>query len=72
MSPKVALKKPLLDYFKMFYADYCFERVRAGLMCGYALLGPGHLLSPDMPFDAESGDRVLRNTIASIERNGHR
>ena len=38
-------------------------------MCGYTVLGPEHLLfGTDMPYDAEYGDRILRNTIASIER----
>jgi predicted TIM-barrel fold metal-dependent hydrolase len=41
----------------------------AGLTCGYTLLGADHLLfGTDMPYDAELGSRLLRNTIASIER----
>jgi predicted TIM-barrel fold metal-dependent hydrolase len=63
------LKKPLLDYFKMFYTDTALSGGTAGLMCGYTVLGPGHLLfGTDMPYDSEFGDRILRNTIASVER----
>jgi predicted TIM-barrel fold metal-dependent hydrolase len=41
----------------------------ARLMCGYALLGADHLLfGTDMPYDSEFGDRILRNTVASVER----
>jgi predicted TIM-barrel fold metal-dependent hydrolase len=40
-----------------------------GLTCGYAVFGPEHLLfGTDMPYDAEFGDRILRQTIESVER----
>jgi aminocarboxymuconate-semialdehyde decarboxylase len=63
------LEKPLIDYYKMFYTDTALSGGAAGLMCGYTVLGPEHLLfGTDMPYDAEFGDRMLRNTIASVER----
>ena len=63
------LEKPLIDYYKMFYTDTALSGGTAGLMCGYTVLGPEHLLfGTDMPYDAEFGDRMLRNTIASVER----
>jgi predicted TIM-barrel fold metal-dependent hydrolase len=69
MSNKVPLQRPLIDYYKMFYTDTALSGGTPGLMCGYTVLGPDHLLfGTDMPYDAELGDRILRNTIASIER----
>ena len=63
------LEKPLVDYYKMFYTDTALSGGTAGLMCGYTVLGPDHLLfGTDMPYDSEFGDRILRNTIASVER----
>ena len=64
-----SLQKSLIDYYKMFYTDTALSGGTAGLMCGYTVLGPDHLLfGTDMPYDAEFGDRILRNTIASVER----
>ncbi len=38
-------------------------------MCGYALFGPDHLLfGTDMPYDGQLGDRIVRNTIESVDR----
>jgi predicted TIM-barrel fold metal-dependent hydrolase len=38
-------------------------------MCGYTFFGPHRLLfGTDMPYDSEFGDRIVRNTIASVER----
>jgi predicted TIM-barrel fold metal-dependent hydrolase len=69
MRHEVRLEKPLIEYYKMFYTDTALSGGTAGLMCGYTVLGPEHLLfGTDMPYDAEFGDRILRNTIASIER----
>jgi predicted TIM-barrel fold metal-dependent hydrolase len=69
MRHEVRLEKPLIEYYKMFYTDTALSGGTAGLMCGYTVLGPEHLLfGTDMPYDAEFGDRILRNTIASVER----
>ena len=63
------LEKPLLDYFKMFYTDTALSGGVAGLMCGHAFFGAGRLLfATDMPYDAEFGSRLLRETIGSVEQ----
>jgi aminocarboxymuconate-semialdehyde decarboxylase len=63
------LRKPVVDYLKMFYADTAIYGYTPGLMCGYALLGAKHLLfGTDMPFDSQFGLRYTRETIESIER----
>jgi predicted TIM-barrel fold metal-dependent hydrolase len=63
------LPRPILDYYKSFYADTALNGSTAGLMCGYSFFGPGHLLfGTDMPFDGENGAIILRKTIESVER----
>lgn len=62
------LRRPLLEYFKMFYADTALSGSTAALMCGYAFFGTEHLLfGSDMPFDAEFGAMSVRKTIASVD-----
>ncbi len=62
------LKKPPLDYFRMFYADTVIQSTPA-LMCAYAFFGADHLLfGTDMPYDAQVGDVYTRETILTVER----
>jgi predicted TIM-barrel fold metal-dependent hydrolase len=65
---KSLLRKPPIDYFKMFYGDTALNGSAAGLMCGYRFFGADHLVfATDMPFDVEFGDRGTRKTIQSVE-----
>lgn len=60
--------KPILDYYKMFYADTALHGNVPALMCGYQFFGAQHLLfGTDMPFDAELGLFSVRKTVESIE-----
>jgi aminocarboxymuconate-semialdehyde decarboxylase len=62
------LKRPPIEYFKMFYGDTALNGSAAGLMCGYRFFGADHLVfATDMPFDVEFGDRGTRKTIQSVE-----
>jgi len=66
---KENLRKPTVDYIKMFYADTAIWGNTAGLMCSYALYGAQHLLfGTDFPYDNQWGLRYTRDTIASIEQ----
>ncbi len=66
---KENLRRPGVDYFKMFYADTAIYGSTAGLMCSYAFFGAGNLLfATDMPFDSQLGERYTRETIESVER----
>jgi predicted TIM-barrel fold metal-dependent hydrolase len=63
------LRKPVVDYLKMFYADTAIYGYTPGLMCGYVFFGAQHLLfGTDMPFDSQFGLRYTRETIESIEK----
>jgi len=64
------LKKEIVDYFKMFYADTAIYGNPAALMCGHDFFGPDHVLfGIDFPLgDIEHGDRNYRQTINAIEQ----
>jgi uncharacterized protein len=65
---KRALKKPPIDYFKMFYGDTALNGSLAALECGHKFFGTEHVLfATDYPYDNENGDRFTRETIDSIE-----
>lgn len=60
----VSLRRPPIEYFKMFYGDTALGST-AGLMCGYAFLGAEHIVfGTDMPYGGES---KLGQMISSVE-----
>ena len=62
------LKKPHLEYFKMFYADTALFGSLAGTVCGLAFFGVDQILfGSDSPFDPEKGPGYIRETIKIIE-----
>jgi aminocarboxymuconate-semialdehyde decarboxylase len=65
------LRRPLMDYYRMFYGDTAIHGYTPGLMCGYDFFGAEHILfATDMPHDSLGGDRYIRDTIAGVERMG--
>jgi predicted TIM-barrel fold metal-dependent hydrolase len=63
------LRKPIKDYFRMFYADTALHGNPPALMCGYDFYGADHILfATDMPHDSQGGDRNIRDTIAGVEK----
>lgn len=68
---RIGLKKPLVDYFRMFYNDTAIYGSTPGLLCSHAFFGTEHLLfGTDFPFDSQNGERYTRETIESIEKMG--
>ena len=62
------LTRAPIDYFKMFYADTALYGSVPGLMLAREFFGTDHLLfGTDLPFSGWYGERVTRQTIASIE-----
>lgn len=63
------LKRPVPDYFKMFYGDSALHGNVPALMCGYHHFGADHILfGTDMPFGAEKGLWPVRETVESVEQ----
>jgi aminocarboxymuconate-semialdehyde decarboxylase len=64
---ELGLKKPVHEYFKLFYADAALHGNTPALMCGYNYFGPDRILfGTDMPFGSELGLWPVRKTIDSI------
>ncbi len=62
------LKKPHLEYFKMFYADTALFGSLSGTKCGMDFFGVDKLLfASDSPFDPEKGPGYIRETIKVVD-----
>ncbi len=62
------LKKPHLEYFKMFLADTATFGSLSGMKCGLDFFGVDNLLfASDSPFDPEKGPGYIRETIKVLE-----
>lgn len=62
------LPKPLLDYFRQFYADTSLSGSAIGTRCGLDFFGSDHVLfGTDCPFDPEGGPMYIRETIKVID-----
>jgi len=65
------LKKPPIEYFKMFYGDTVLGGAAAPLACGIAFFGVERIVfASDCPFDPEGGPMFIREGIRSIEELG--
>ena len=62
------LKKPHLDYFRMFYADTAVFGAIQATYCGLEFFGEDHVLfASDSPFDPEGGEMYIRETVGIID-----
>jgi len=62
------LKKPHLEYFKMFLADTAMFGSLSGTICGLDFFGVDNVLfASDSPFDPEKGPGYIRETIKIID-----
>lgn len=62
------LKRPHLDYFKLFYADTAMFGAREATICGIKFFSPERVLfGSDSPFDPEKGSAYIRWTIELID-----
>lgn len=62
------LKQPLINYFKMFYADTAMFGAQAASQAGLDFFGAGHsFFATDCPYDLAGGADLIRSTIEVIE-----
>jgi predicted TIM-barrel fold metal-dependent hydrolase len=62
------LPRPLLDYFRRFYADTALSGSEIGIRCGLEFFGVDHVLfGSDCPFDPEGGPMYIRETIRVLD-----
>jgi uncharacterized protein len=65
------LKRPHLDYFKMFHADTALFGASHGLACGLDFFGPGNVVfATDAPFGpiADTRDAIDTGAIDAKSR----
>ncbi|MBW1801633.1 MAG: amidohydrolase [Deltaproteobacteria bacterium] len=67
---RLPLRKPPIDYFKMFYNDTALYGNTSALMCAYDFCGADHIVfGADMPLgDSQMGYRNYRQTIEAIDQ----
>ncbi|MDP2932348.1 MAG: amidohydrolase family protein, partial [Chloroflexota bacterium] len=66
---KEKLRRPVLEYFKMFYADTAIAASIPALECANTFFGADHMLfGTDWPFDSQRGERSTREGIEAIEQ----
>jgi predicted TIM-barrel fold metal-dependent hydrolase len=65
------LKEKALNYYRRFFYDTAVNGNTAALLCGRAFAGIDQMVfATDMPFDNQKGQRLIRDTIASVEQMG--
>jgi aminocarboxymuconate-semialdehyde decarboxylase len=68
LAEQAGLKKPVLEYFRMLYADTALNGAIAATRCGHDFFGTGHcLFATDAPFDAERGRALIGGTITAVK-----
>ncbi len=62
------LKRPHLEYFKMFYADTAVFGSASATRCGLDFFGADNVVfTSDAPFDPEGGPMYIRETIRILD-----
>jgi uncharacterized protein len=71
LAERAGLKKPLLDYYHMLYADTALNGSAAATKCGHAFFGTEHsLFASDAPFDSVGGKQLMQTTIDAVTSLG--
>ena len=66
---KHEMKRPILDYLKMFYVDTAIHGTPRSLMCGVDFYGADQIMfGTDGPFDADLGRPTIQATIDAINK----
>ena len=67
-AERAGLKKPLLDYYRMLYADTATNGSAAAARCGIDFFKADHcLFATDAPFDSNGGRNLISGTIEAID-----
>jgi uncharacterized protein len=67
LAEKAGLRKPLLDYYHMLYADTAVNGSAASAKCGHAFFGTDRtLFASDAPFDSLGGKQLIQGTVDAV------
>src|SRR5579885_135990 len=68
VAAEAGLKRPVLDYYRMLYADTALNGGIAATRCGHDFFGTGHcLFATYAPFDAERGRALIGGTVTAVK-----
>ncbi len=68
VAQEAGLQRPLLDYFRLFYADTAVNGVAKALECGLDFFGADRcLFASDAPFDPEGGAYLIRQGMLLMD-----
>jgi aminocarboxymuconate-semialdehyde decarboxylase len=68
VATDAGLKRPPLDYFRMFYADTAVNGVAKAFDCGVAFFGADRcVFASDAPFDPLGGAHLIRQSMALVD-----
>jgi aminocarboxymuconate-semialdehyde decarboxylase len=68
VAEEAGLRRPPIEYFRMFYADTAVNGVGAALDCGLRFFGPERcLFASDAPFDPLGGAQLIGENIRMID-----
>lgn len=67
VAERAGLKRTVLDYYRMLYADTALNGSAAATACGHAFFGTDHaLFASDAPFDSLGGRQLIQGTIDAV------
>jgi aminocarboxymuconate-semialdehyde decarboxylase len=67
VAERAGLKKPVLDYYRMLYADTAVNGSATAAACGHDFFGTAHsLFATDAPFDSVGGSQLIQGTIDAV------
>jgi uncharacterized protein len=67
VAERAGLKRPLVDYFRMLYADTAVNGSAAAAACGHSFFGTGHsLFASDAPFDSLGGRQMMQGCVDAV------
>ena len=68
VAAEAGLKRPMSDYYRMFYGDTAVNGIDKALECGMAFFGADHcLFASDAPFDPLGGEHLIRESMRLID-----
>jgi predicted TIM-barrel fold metal-dependent hydrolase len=67
VAERAGLKRPVLDYYHMLYADTALNGSAAATQCGHAFFGSDRaLFASDAPFDTLGGKQLIQGSIDAV------
>jgi aminocarboxymuconate-semialdehyde decarboxylase len=66
---EAGLRRPAVDYFRMFYGDTAVNGIGKAFECGLEFFGADHcVFASDAPFDPTGGTHLIREGMRLIDR----